>query len=81
MKRRKKRKMRRKGQFRWFAKSSGRHKVNIKDFFSLNVTNQVECWVCEDIMQPGDQYREHLSKEHLDTAIDDDCVSFDQDTF
>ena len=32
-------------------------------------------------MQPGDQYREHLSKEHLDTAIDDDCVSFDQDTF
>ena len=43
----------------------------------MNAANQVECWVCGERVEHGDEYREHLSKEHLDTEIADDCESFD----
>ena len=40
--------------------------------------HQVECWVCEEAMQPGDEYRKHLSKEHFDdTDIDHQDDGFD----
>ena len=43
----------------------------------LSVANQVECWVCGERLEHGDEYREHLSMEHLDTAIANDSQSFE----
>ena len=33
----------------------------------------VECWLCEEKLHAGDQYRDHLADKHFDdTAVDDD---------
>ena len=33
----------------------------------------VECWLCEEKLHAGDQYRDHLAEQHFeDTALDDD---------
>ena len=66
------------GRIRWQA---GRF-FNLSSQFKsqdkiLNVVNQVECWVCGERLERGDEYREHLSMEHVDTAIADNFQSFD----
>ena len=33
----------------------------------------VECWLCEEQLHAGDQYRDHLAEQHFDdTAVDDE---------